>query len=252
MNQNNQSVYNNYYRTTVGRFYTKEQKLRLLRLFTLASGIEENSSEYNTIFRRVDLLDKQNITSYTESKNYSMVSSIFVEDEDMNSAVNALVSAHKAMSGESNNSTFDSKVDWIIALRKAPPEYTSMRMELALFEYSCENVTAAINELKQLVNAGILSALELLACIHGDNGELEEAFYYYSLIKKIYIQELRITLSSSVDNRIQICREGLPQDKPDKIMRDIEAMPCFFENNSQSDKSIGFLGNKTRRFAYEH
>lgn len=252
MNQNNQCVYNNFYKTTVGRFYTPEQRLRLLRLFALASGIKENSVAYNAIFRRVDVLEKQNITNYTESKNYSMVSSIFLDDAEMHSVLNALVSAHKCISESSDDSLYDNKVNWIIALRRSPPENTALRMELALFEYACENVAAAVNELKQLVNRGLLSAMELLACIHEDNKELEEAFYYYSLIKKVYTQELKMAPPLATNERIDVFRDGISIQKADEITRDIELSPCFFEHGTAIGKTIGFVSAEMRKFTYEH
>ncbi len=251
MNQNNQCVYNNFYKATVGRFYTPEQRLRLLRLFALASGIKENSVAYNAIFRRVDVLEKQNITNYTDSKNYSMVSSIFLDDAEMHSALNALVSAHKSIS-ESDDSTYDNKVNWIIALRRSTPENTAMRMELALFEYSGENIDAAIIELKQLVNRGVLSAMELLACIHEDRKESEEAFYYYSLIRKVYTQELKMSPPLSTNERIDVFRGGISLQKADEITREIESSPCFFEHNTSNNKTIGFVSTERRKFTYEH
>ena len=252
MNQNNQCVYNNFYKTTVGRFYTPEQRLRLLRLFALASGVKENSVAYNAIFRRVDVLEKQNITNYTESKNYSMVSSIFLDDAEMHSALNALVSAHKCISESSDDSLYDNNVNWIITLRRSPPENTALRMELALFEYACENVDVTINELKQLVNRGVLFAIELLACIHEDNKELEEAFYYYSLIKKVYTQELKMAPPLATNERIDVFRDGISVQKAEKITRDIELSPCFFEHGTANGKAIGFVSAEIRKFTYEH
>ena len=251
MNQNNQCVYNNFYKTTIGRFYTTEQRLKLLRLFALSSGIKENSAAYNAIFRRVDVIDKQNIINYTESKNYSMVSSIFLDDVEMHSALNALVSAHKCIS-ESDDSAYDNKVNWIIALRRSTPENTAMRMELALFEYSCGNIDAAVYEFKQLVNRGVLLAMELLACIHEDRKESEEAFYYYSLIKKVYTQELKMAPPLATNERIDVFRDGIPVQRAAEITKDIELSPCFFEHGTANCKTIGFVSTEMRRFTYEH
>ena len=252
MNDKNQCIYRNYYKTIVGRFYTQEQRLRLLRLFALASGLKENSVEYNAVFRRVDVLEKQNISNYVESKNYSMVSSIFLDDAEMQAALNALVSAYKNTSERSDDSSYDSKVSWIIALRRSTPENTAMRMELALFEYSCGNIDAAVNELKQLVNSGFLSAMELLACIHEDRNEQEEAFYYYSLIRKVYTQELRMSPPLATNERIDVFRDEISVQKADEITREIESSPCFFERNTASNKTIGFVSAEMRKFTYEH
>jgi hypothetical protein len=198
------------------------------------------------------VLDKQNITNYTESKNYSMVSGIFLDDAEMHSALNALVSAHKSISERGDVYRYDGKVDWIIALRKSPPENTAMRMELALFEYSCGNIDAAVNELKQLVNQGVLSAMELLACIHEDRKESEEAFYYYSLIRKVYTQELKMSPPLATNERIDISKGEISLQKADEITREIETSPCFFERNTANNKTIGFVSTEMRRFTYEH
>ncbi len=257
MDYNNHCVYDNYYKTTVGRFYTKEQSSRLLRLFALASGFKENSAEYSAIIRRVEVIGKQNIASYAESKNYSIVTGIFVDDSEMISAVNALVSSHKAIFDikekitlDNNGKTaYENKVSWIIALRRSPPENTDMKMELALFEYSDGNVDAAVAELKQLVNQGVLSAMELLACIHEDRSEIEEAFYYYSLIKKVYAEELKMPSSLATSERIESLGNKLSAEKADEITKKVEKAPSFFE---RSKNPIGFIGAEARRFTYEH
>lgn len=252
MNLNNQCIYNSFYRTTVGRFYTDEQRARLLRLFTLASGVKESSDTYKAILRRVDVLDKQNITNYTESKNYSMVSGIFLDDAEMQLAVNALVEAYKCIADSDDKSKYKSMVDWIIDLRKSPPENIALRMELALYEYSCGNTDAAIKELKQLVNRGVLSAMEMLACIHEDNKELEEAFYYYSLIKKVYTQELKMVTHLATTEKINFFRSGIPLQKATKIAKDVELSPSFVVHASTTKKTVGFVNAEMRKFAYEH
>ncbi len=248
----NRSVYNNFYKTTVGRFYTKEQKLRLLRLYVLTAGIAEDSEEYNNIFRCVTALDRQGITSYTESKNYSMISGIFAEDTEMNAAVDALVAAHKCILDNRNNPTFDGKVSWIIALRKTPQENPDMRFELALFEYACGNTDAAVKELKELVNTGLLYAMEILACIHVDNQDFEEAFYYYSLIRKVYLQELKLLSPLATNERIDVFREKISVQKADEITQNIDSSMCFFDCNTSPNKTIGFVGEKARKFTYEY
>ena len=252
---NNKGIYNNFYKTTVGRFYTAEQRMRLLRLFTLASGVKENSPEYATIFKNVNMLDKQNITNYTESKNFSIVSGIFQMDADMNSAVNALVEAFERIyrdKEEKKAIAYENKVSWLLSLRKAAPDDFDRHMELALLEYSCGKVDSAIKGLEQLTNNSSLYAMDLLAFIHMDNKDFVEAFYYYSLIIKTYTKELEMAVSSSISERLELLRRKITAEQINKIEQEVNSLPSFFAGNHQSGNTIGFRSAETRRFVYEH
>ena len=83
MKQTNYELYKNYYTTTVGRFYTKKQRRRLLQLFAAGYGIDPKSKEFEQISQTVDAIDSLEIRDSTESKNYRLLCHISQDDGQM-------------------------------------------------------------------------------------------------------------------------------------------------------------------------
>ena len=185
MKQTNYELYKNYYTTTVGRFYTKKQRRRLLQLFAAGYGIDPKSKEFEQIYQTVDAIDSLEIRDSTESKNYRLLCHISQDDGQMDVAASALSACFDERLRNSK-APYASPIAWRSELYTAMPKTKEIRLEIAYIEYACEKLDAAISGLKALADEGCIPAIEHLAYILLEEQCDRDAFFYISLLQEIY------------------------------------------------------------------
>lgn len=240
-----------YFNATIGRYYSAEQRQRLLTLLLGSNGIYRGSEEYRSIANAIAEVDSQNINGITESKNYKLLCDILDSDEDLRFAAAALVDVYSRMNvdGERHNMRY---LDWIILLRRANPKTDEICMEIAYFEYASGNVEKAVKELGELVNGGSIIALHHLAFIYLESHRYKETYYYFSLIKGIFTKQLMIPVEDYVERSIVFARANVPVADLEKIDSDTERLSAEFPICKCKDYvTVGFMSQE-RRFTYEY
>jgi hypothetical protein len=246
-------LFEQYYRTTVGKFYTKEQCRRLLALLAGSNGMELDSEDFATVSAAVDTVESYDISGFVESKNFQLLCDILEEDAEVSMAATALVAVYEELT-RSNAPRYADPVEWMIALRTATPKTTEVRLELAYLEYARGNTDAAIAELSELCDLQCFAAVEHLAylCLEG-TAHAAEAYHYLLLLKRIYEKELGLPVASWLASRLASARAGLPGERADAIRRRIEKMPPFLTGSGAGGGTpIGFNPETVRRYSYEH
>ena len=246
-------LFSRYYNATVGRFYNKEQRRKILRLFMMASGIDETTAAYQTVCNTVDTVEAQKITNLIESKNYQMISKILEDDEDIHSAARALRFAFQALTDNGMIGKDMSPLAWVASVRCSDCESAAARMERAIMEYAFGNITDAIEALEHLLNDGDLNALELLVCVHAERGANEDAYYYLCLMHRVFTLEFGLQMPASHKDRMQLLQNSIPAERKAAIEQEVCRRPVFMNLGKNAGKpTIGFLNTEERRFAYEH
>lgn len=252
MNYPNYNLYHTYYKITVNGFYNAEQRRKLLRFLAGSIGINSESKGYAVLTNAVDTVDAQNITNLTDSMNYRMICGMLEEDEEIHSAALALSDVYEDMR-ISRKPTYKSYLDWMISLRTTYPKNNDIRAELACFEYANGNIADATSELKAMIDTGNMDALEQLAFICDETADYEESYYYYSFLKKVYTDELKIETPVYILEAIDRAEGMLDISTAHRIECDIRGRVAFLNADDGTMRNpIGFAKEGTRRYVYEH
>ena len=91
-----ETLYKQFFDTTVGRFYTEEQSLKLLHLFASEHGLKNTDEEYKTIMNTVKAIQRANINNIIDSSNFGLLTSFNSPHDDISIAAKALVEAYKS------------------------------------------------------------------------------------------------------------------------------------------------------------
>lgn len=240
-----------YFGAIIGRFYSPEQRQRLLALLLGSFGIYRDSNEYDCILSAIEDVDSHNIGGIIDSKNYRLLCDILDSDDDKRLAAKALVEIYERIEAD-RDTPKKSYLDWIISLRAANPKTDEVRMEIAYFEYASGNVDEAVKELKALVNDGSIIAVHHLAFISLERQEHEEAYYYFSLLKSIYTKRLKIPAGQFVDSNIEAARDEITTEALREMESDIEKIGGEFPlTKCKGFVTVGFLSTE-RRYTYEY
>lgn len=246
-------IYMKYYGAVVGRFYTKEQRRSLLRLFILSAGIDTAGGEYRDICDAVSFVEGYNVEGSTDSRNFKMLCGMQSDNSEVASAASAMSSVYEGLDKQRGRIEYKSFLDWVIKMRTTFPRTDAMRYELGYFAYSSGNTEEAIREFKALVNEGDLYAVEHLAFIYKDMDAYEEAYYYFLLLEHVYEHELRLPTSKSIRMHLSRVRSALPALTVKKIRKEINGIAPVLTHGKRDERpSIGFVGNERRRLTYEH
>ena len=252
MHNKHYDLFLEYFDATCGRYYTVEQRQRLLTLLLGSNGIYRGSEEYRRIADAVATLEAEDIRNLTESRNYQLLCDMIGLGDDVRLAASALVDVFGRMTAnrERQNMRY---LDWIIFLKKANPKTDEICMEIAYFEYANENVEKAIKELGDLVNGGSIVAVHHLAFIYLDSGRYKEAYYYFSLLKGVYTKQLEIPVGDFVDKGIATARANITDAEARLIDTDMDRLTADFPLCKKDDRvTVGFMSSTERRFTYEY
>lgn len=232
-------LYKKYYCITIGRFYTKEQRQKLLLLLAAGCGITPEGDVFRKIQKSIEAVDAQHIRDLVEGKNYCLMCSLMEEDDDIVSAASALVSCYeeRLRSGEKQ---YASPIEWRVSLYSAAPKTQEIKMELAYIEYVADNISEAVGLLKQLADAGNLTAVEHLAVICSEHRDCEKALYYTALYDGVCTKKLRLEPQEWVRNLRERMSEGLSEPQRTEIEREAEKKSEILLGQINSRPMIGF------------
>ncbi len=230
-----ENLYKQFFDTTVGRFYTEEQSLKLLRLFALESGLKEGSEEYNTVINTVKAIENANIRNQIESNNFDLLCSFSAPSIDVRLASSALSQCYKSRA-KSEAPVYSSNVNWRINVYKNASTSNEAKLESAYIEYVNGNTAEATEIFKSLLGIGSLTALSHLAIISYDASKYSDAYRYLSMILKVYTSELHMTGVSWVEELRNYVALFLSEDTIAKLDDEIKAEKPFL---SRTNSRIG-------------
>ncbi|MBQ7761582.1 MAG: hypothetical protein IJ400_05955 [Clostridia bacterium] len=225
-----ENLYKQFFDTTVGRFYTEEQSFKLLRLFALESGLKEGSDEYNTVVNTIKAIDKANIKSLIESKNFDLLCIINAPSAEMRLAASALAQCYKSRA-ENEVSSYASDLEWRVSVYRNINS-NEAKLEAAYIEYASGNTSEAIEAFKSLLGSGSLTALSHLAIISYDIGKYADAYRYFSMIHKIYTGELHMPSVKWVEELKNYSALFLTQETISKLDDEIKSEKPFLSRAS--------------------
>ena len=186
-----ENLYKQFFDTTVGRFYTEEQSLKLLRLFALECGLKEGSEDYNTVMKTVKAIGSANIRNHIESNNFDLLCSFNAPSIDARLASNALAQCYKSRM-QNGAPIFANEISWRLSVYRDTSSKEA-KLEAAYIEYANGNTSEAVEVFKSLLSSGSLTALSHLAIISYDTSNYSDAYRYLSMILKVYTSELHLS-----------------------------------------------------------
>lgn len=252
MTRKHYSLFEKYYRTTVGKFYTKEQCHRLLALLAASHGMDSSTDAYQQVKNAVDTVEAYDITGFVDSKNFQLLCDILEEDVEVITAATALSAVYEDITNR-KTPHFAGLVERTIALRTAVPRTNEVRLELAYLEYALGDLEDAEEELCALVDHSCFDAISHLACLKLEMGDDAAAYHYLTLLDKIYEQELELTTDAWIRDRAAALEKKLPASTAAKIRENVRRLPKFLTVEESAGSPIGFNPLlTTRRFTYEH
>ena len=222
-----------YFTTTIGRYYTYEQKERLLRLFLESEGIATGTEEYTAMMRAVSEAESENITDIVDAKNYKLFSDVMQKGEADDIVSDALVNAFVALS--ERGVVHKTSLEWIVSMRTGSGQD---REELAYYEWSCGNVPSSIIEFKSLMSRGSIRAIQCLAAINYSIEDVPEAYYHYALLDEIIRDELKSEVPEYIGTRTsELVTKLTPEQKAQIDLRIRGVIPFL----GGKKNTIGFL-----------
>lgn len=248
------NVFIAYYELTIGRFYSAEQKQRILRLVALSNGIGAGTKEFASVIEAANTVDSQNISDYTESRNFKILCDLSNEDDALRAAAAALVAVYREIDSSRDAHAYESEREWFMYLHTTPKKTREIHVDLGLLSYATGNLVDAIGQFEILVNGGDMSFVEMLAIMCIENYSFEAAYHYFSLMHNVYVSELKVKTRASlwIKNYMEAIEIRIASDKAEKIRENTAALAPLFVSKRRADKpSVGFLNGVERRFSYE-
>ena len=245
-------LFEQYYRTTVGKFYTKEQCRRLLALLAGSNGMELDSEDFATVSAAVDTVESYDISGFVESKNFQLLCDMLEEPPAVISAATALTAVFEELS-RAGTPHYASLVERTIALRTAVPKTNEVRLALAYLECALGDEEDTHRELVALCDRGSFAALSHLAFLSHRAGDHEASLHYHLLLERVYVKELELAVAPSVARRLALAEGKLKKSRIAEIREHVKALPAFLTCGESAPGSIGFNPTaNARRFSYEH
>ena len=252
MTGNYYELFEQYYRTTVGKFYTKEQCRRLLALLAGSNGMELDSEDFATVTAAVDTVESYDVSGFVESKNFQLLCDMLEEPPAVITAATALTAVFEELA-RGTTPHYASLVERTIALRTAVPRTNEVRLALAYLECALGDEEDTRKELVALCDRGSFPALGHLAFLSLNTGDYEGALHYHLLLERVYVRELELPAAPWVLSRLALAESKLKKSRADEIRKKVEALPAFLTGGDGAPGSIGFNPTATaRRFSYEH
>lgn len=248
------NVFIAYYESTIGRFYSAEQRQRILRLIALSNGINAGTKDFTSILEAANTVDAQNISDYTESRNFKILCDLSNEDDALRSAAAALVAVYREIEHDRGPTLYETERDWLMHLHTTSKKTQDVYVDLGLLSYVGGNMADAIGQLETLVNEGDMTVVELLAIMCVENHSFEAAYHYFSLMYNVYVNELKVKTRSSawIKNYMDAIEIRIAGEKAERIRANTAALAPLFVGKRRGDKpSVGFLNGVERRFSYE-
>ena len=175
------SIFQIYYETIVGAFFSASQKIAILKLFAYVEGVDVDSDEYGQLKQTVDEVESLQLDSRVDCANWFFLRA-FSKQPAPPIKADAVCALSRALE---RNISFCSAREWHQAMQKFPDAH---RFGLAMLEYCHSNTEGAIQHLKMFEkeNPNDLLAIELLAYLCFQTHRYEECYHFLSLAKGLY------------------------------------------------------------------
>lgn len=187
----NSEVYRKYFGTTWGRFYSAEQRARLLELFTATQGaLSADGNIPQEIKHAVARIESYRPTGLIECRNLILISTVQEEDEDMMTALYVLRDRMENCRNDRER-VFVTARDWHLAVYDERHPMLWDQAFLAYGEGDCRRAIALLEKQEES-----LDTVECLAVLYARQGDAEKA--YYSVGRLLYLFRARLHLAPPV------------------------------------------------------
>lgn len=236
-----ETLYKQFFDTTVGRFYTEEQSLKLLHLFASEHGLKNTDEEYKTIMNTVKAIQRANINNIIDSSNFGLLTSFNSPNDDISIAAKALVEAYKSRV-KNEAPVYPNDVSWRISVFKNLNS-DGAKLEAAYIKYVNGDIAEAVDLFKELLKSGSMTALSHLSIISFETNKYSDAYRYLSLVLKVYSKELYMPTVNWVDELRNYVALFLTEDTVSKIDEEIRNEKPFL---TRTNTRIGGFGGIIR------
>ena len=239
MKQTYMEIFRKFYGATVGRFYSEDQKRKLLILFAASCGIDEELLEYDYVIDAMKTVSAQGITDYVDSCNYRLVCNMSEDNIVLQCAAEAIADCYE-LRERTRAPIYTQAADWRIAVFTAPSDDIDAQMERAYIEYACENIDFAIDIWKKLAfERGSYAAVEYLAFISCETANYGDALLYLELLNKISVKELHMMPESWIAKTRNAIVSRVPAKKIEEVNARVQRQAPMIVNQ-MNERRIGF------------
>jgi tetratricopeptide (TPR) repeat protein len=222
-------VYRKYFGATWGRFYSLEQRERLLELFASAHGALTEGGVVPEIKRTVEQIESFRLTNLIECRNLILIFNVQGEEGDLMIALGVLqdLIENRRAAGEA---VYVTARDWHMAVYD---ERKPLALEQAFIACSDGDYEQAIKILEKQNES--LETVEYLAVLHSEQGNAEKAYYYLNRLSYLLCDRLHLEAPEWVGDEIRRLGTLLPPEAKEALDRKI----CLAAANSRVP--MGFI-----------
>ena len=225
------TIYTTYYNIVAGRFYSVEQRERILGLIASTECVKIPSMDFTKILKTTQYIDSLELDNIVDCKNYLLMLSFSDEaHSDKQKACCALLQCYE------KTPSYSSLWEWQKSIMNASEENA---WERAFFEYANGNDDNAVKEFEHLSETGHIPSMKFLSQILYDDKKYSEALYYIELLKKFYKERLHCEESEQIIYLFGNITQHLAQEKIVEVKEAVKYKKII-NNNSKNTRQIGF------------
>ena len=171
-------IYEKYYGAVAGRFYTSDEKRRILALFSKGYGVLEGSNEFSELLRTTEAVERLAVESLVDCNNFLLIADSIPGRREIVKAVRAQ-KAYLEKAKSSGAVIYYSLLEWRTSVFKGRNDDYAAKLESAYIDYARGNLEGAVKYFEEVSeNRAHLLSVEHLAIIYRERG-----MYYESLVK---------------------------------------------------------------------
>ncbi|MBR2025316.1 MAG: hypothetical protein IKA02_05870 [Clostridia bacterium] len=204
-------VFANYYAATLGRFYTTEQKDKLLKLIAKANNIE--SDKIDELVQASRYIEQEDIGNEIGCKNF-LLYSLFTND--VSSVVKCAVSAlNEIFSSKTLITSYSNELLWHRSVQKEKNP-----LEIGYYEYARGRLDRSIESMEKAIRTEKnMPLIEYIAIIANDSKNFSKA-YEYALKAQVISGDERLEIDWLMEIE-QEAKANLTASEIEKIERSV-------------------------------
>lgn len=237
MQNNELEILAAFYKSTVHRHYSHEQRQKLLHLWSLIGGVESGTDTYQHLLKLNERVDSYSIESREDAKFILWLLS--GDDKVLTSAVKALLCAYEYAQSKGYHVSYQTPVSWRDAVFNGDAHDDDIRIEKGLILYAEGYFDKALTAWS---STDYVEAKQCLAALYEIMGDSENALVQLLVADMIFQQSLLLS-SFPFKAGMKATRERLLAKMDVQVIAEIKqkAALAFQHTHTKSrDRVIGF------------
>lgn len=234
-------IYERYYSVVAGRFYTAEEKSRLLALFAIGYGIAEDTREFSELCKTVEATERLAIESLVDCNNFLLIADSIPGRREIVKAVRAQ-KLYLEKAKAASVPVYYNLLDWRTDVFRRRNDDISAKLEAAYIDYARGAVDAAIKGFEYVAERTCeLAVIEHLAHIYRERGDLSSSLVKLLVLDEVVKSVIGIDSAEVVRRLIAETKEQLGEEA--SALASIaasEAVKKIFSYGAVSRNTIGF------------